>query len=1566
MYPVNAFLKDLTQNNRDKGFRMFYQQSSGAMLVLGTVLCILVSLGYHLIGAWFFHIPEGVFPLYWMFFSAAILINFLLSRRKPGVRKSILHLIVTFYICAAYLALNSIFLNQEAFSNWTAIHFLLVVWFVFLPLGYLSLMFHGLLVVIVYYFTVWCLGGALVLEKEVLSHGMLMSGVYFAGSLVAIFTNYIALRVYRNEKSLRLVENHYRILTENMMDVVWTLDIESRKFTYCSPSVEKLCGYTDSEIIRLSVEDTLETESAKKITGLFPTLLENYNQRRYDGSLLLSELQQKCKDGGTVWIEVSISFIPGPDGKAKEIMGVSRDISARKKAEQALQKSEESYKDLIQNANDGICITQDGVFKMVNKAFCEITGYEEDELIGMPFIYTIEESHRDKIAEIHKQRMAGNEVPKLYHTVGIGKYKNRVELEFNTRTMEFDGKPASFLILRDITFRRMATEALRESEEKYKALVERANDGIVILQDGYVRFINQMMAKILGYTVEEMLNTRFVDYLPADQHEPVLANYKARQLGREVNPIYESALLDKLGNRKEVEFNSAIISYKGRPATQTYIRDITSRVQAEQKLRESEERFRMLISSARDSIVMIDSHGAISYWNPASKEIFGYSAQEVLGKSLHDVITPDPLRENYNAYLSKFVKGEISIPAEGFIEATGKRKTGEEFLYELSLWAFSLKGAWAGVGYFRDISSRKKAEQALKISQDRYLLAVEGVNDGIFDWDLLNNTVFFSRRYKAIIGYGDDEISNNLNEWESRIHPDDHAFVMKTNNDFINGLVQKLDIEYRIKHKDGSYRWILSRGVCLRDKNGRAYRVAGSHMDITERKKAELDLRESQERFAIFMDNLPAAVFIKDVNGKYIYTNRFFKETLYNGDLFGKTSREFLPVEMADKYDVVDFNVFTTGKSFLAEETIYTIRGEQRTFQNSRFIIHRSDGQPLLGAIAMDITDKKLAEKLLADSEVKYRTIFNTAGDAIFLTNRKTHRIMDANESSCRMYGYSLSELLQLQCSDLIVDNHNSNADGFIGSEQGTVLEQKHRKKSGEEFYVEISSSCFYQNSEELGIALVHDITERKGNIEALRESETKFREITDLLPQLIYEIDTTGRVTFLNRTGMEIYGFTQDDIEKGIFAPDFFIAEDRERLIANYNNTMKSGKRAIAHEYSGKRKDGTIFPIIAYGAPIFKDGLVVGNRGTIVDITDRKRSEEILRLANERLTFHFQKTPMAYIEWDEDLKVIDWNPSAERIFGYSKSEAIGGHAFDLIVKSADRMAVESVWKSILKQTGGANITNENITKDGRTIVCEWYNTPLNDPNGNITGLASLVLDITERKRLEAELEKSLAILKLHYSETLEQVQTVSTELEIRKNELVKLQKENLQAQFNMLKNQVNPHFLFNSLNVLLSLIKLEPDLAESFTEQLSKVYRYVLENKEKELVSLATELEFMNAYVFLLNIRFQGKLFVHISLDESKFNYLIVPLALQLLIENAIKHNSFSKKNPLNIEIFIDENDYLNVSNNYQKRETQVESTGLGLQNIASRYAYFTEKPTFFGIEGLHYVARIPLLLNN
>lgn len=197
-------------------------------------------------------------------------------------------------------------------------------------------------------------------------------------------------------------------------------------------------------------------------------------------------------------------------------------------------------------------------------------------------------------------------------------------------------------------------------------------------------------------------------------------------------------------------------------------------------------------------------------------------------------------------------------------------------------------------------------------------------------------------------------------------------------------------------------------------------------------------------------------------------------------------------------------------------------------------------------------------------------------------------------------------------------------------------------------------------------------------------------------------------------------------------------------------------------------------------------------------------------------------------------------------------------------------------------------------------------------------------------------------------------------------SEREEIEKGVAQAQFESLKNQVNPHFLFNSLNVLSSLVHIDPDLSEKFIDQLARSYRYLLEQKDKELVALKTEIEFVHSFSFLLKIRFEEKLKINIKLPAEAMNDLIAPLTLQLLIENAVKHNTISLEEPLIIDLFMDSDNYLVVKNNLQIRVQRMPSTGVGLKNIINRYKLLTSAAPEFQLLNDTYIARIPLIKNS
>ena len=193
--------------------------------------------------------------------------------------------------------------------------------------------------------------------------------------------------------------------------------------------------------------------------------------------------------------------------------------------------------------------------------------------------------------------------------------------------------------------------------------------------------------------------------------------------------------------------------------------------------------------------------------------------------------------------------------------------------------------------------------------------------------------------------------------------------------------------------------------------------------------------------------------------------------------------------------------------------------------------------------------------------------------------------------------------------------------------------------------------------------------------------------------------------------------------------------------------------------------------------------------------------------------------------------------------------------------------------------------------------------------------------------------------------------------------EAEQLKIQHIRSQFEVLKNQVSPHFLFNSLNTLISIIPEHPDLAIEFTEKLSKVYRYILQNKDKELVELENELAFTKSYIFLLKIRFGENLKVNYKIKDEFKHHLVAPLTLQMLVENAIKHNIISKAKPLTIDIYVENGNSIIVRNNLQIKNVVKQSTKVGLENIIKRYKYLSNQAVDVISTAGNFIVSLPLI---
>lgn len=248
-------------------------------------------------------------------------------------------------------------------------------------------------------------------------------------------------------------------------------------------------------------------------------------------------------------------------------------------------------------------------------------------------------------------------------------------------------------------------------------------------------------------------------------------------------------------------------------------------------------RFEKAIETMQIGVTITDVNGTILYTNPADARMHGYGVDELVGRDAGVFSPSKQMRQ-------RLTSEELALMTSWQRETTNKRKDGTTFpVHLMSDVVRNSEGEPIGIiSTCEDISERKQAETALRNSEERYTLAAEGANDGLWDWDLNSNTIYYSPRWSAMLGYGSEEIRNNPDEWLKRVHPEDRDRLQSEIDAHLNEQTPHLESEHRIQHRNGSYRWVLCRGMAVRNVDNRPHRIAGSFGDLTARKRVEEQL----------------------------------------------------------------------------------------------------------------------------------------------------------------------------------------------------------------------------------------------------------------------------------------------------------------------------------------------------------------------------------------------------------------------------------------------------------------------------------------------------------------------------------------------------------------------------------------------------------------------------------------------------------------------------------------------------------------------------------------------------
>ncbi len=875
--------------------------------------------------------------------------------------------------------------------------------------------------------------------------------------------------------------------------------------------------------------------------------------------------------------------------------------------------------------------------------------------------------------------------------------------------------------------RRRAEEALRVSEEHYRALTENTLDIVLVLAaDGTLLYANPSVERDIGVKPEELVGHSVTTILHPDDCATVAVAIREGIEGVQKVHTTECRFRHKGGSWVNLESRCRAFEEQGEKRMLVNARNVTQRKTAQEQLRRVNLALRAISRSNQTLVRATTEQELLSEVCRIAVELAGYtlcwvgfvdgSAVRPVGRFGPDSSYVDTLRIDLNderrghgptgtaiktgkPHVCHNIATDPNFPP--WREEALKRGlassvaiplvSGERILGTLNIYA-SVADAFGEeeVRVLRELADdlafgivtlRARAEAArvaeqLHASEARYALAVASTNDGIWSWDLRTNAVYLSPRWKANIGYEDHELPNLKKEWEDRLHPADRARAIGEIDDLVSGRVAVLDSEQRVRHRDGLYRILRTRGAALRDRSGRVYYIAGADTDVTEQRRAEVALRDSEAR---------------------VRRQQVALLDLIRGDHraeAGEHTRGIL-------------------------ESVAAVLGVERVS------LWWAEDQPrvIRSAALFESTARRHSSGTVL-AAVDYPAYFRA------LDSEEVIAVTDAriDPRTAEFRDRYLEPLGITSMLDLPVR--------VFGRVRG-VLCHEHVGPPREWSIDEIVFAMAVANL----IALSEEQTERERAQIALRQSEERVRLLLESAGEGIYGVDRDGNCTFCNAACLQLLGYTADAELLGKHVHDLIhhtradgTSYPAEQCRAY--QAFRERRSTFVDDEVFWRADGTSFPVEYRSAPISSDGQVIGAVVSFQDITERKRRDDEL----QQLWRAVEQSPATVVMTDTQGTIQYVNPKFTQLTGYTAAEALG--KTPRILKSGKQLpeVYRQLWGNL---RSGQEWHGElcNRAKDGTLFWESASISPVRDARGEVTHFIAVKEDITARKEAERKLE---------------------------------------------------------------------------------------------------------------------------------------------------------------------------------------------------------------------------------
>ncbi len=911
-------------------------------------------------------------------------------------------------------------------------------------------------------------------------------------------------------------------------------------------------------------------------------------------------------------------------------------------------------------------------------------------------------------------------------------------------TAEYDKEEkVVFGVLKDITRRKIAEDAVNYERNLLRSLIDNIPDSIYFKDsEGLYLLNNAAHLRSLGAESQsDVIGKNPFDFFP-----PELANEFRReelQLLKTGNAVYdkeEVSINPETGEKKfHITNKVPVFNNKGKITGLIGIsRNITELKKHELAIKENEEKYRQLFESGIDALFLIETEtGKILDANKASSSNFGYSHDELLKLRIIDLSAEPEKTISSNTDNDRNTEPKVTV---------SKKKDGTTFPTEITCNHFDFENRPVYLASVRDITERKKVEHILLESEMRWKSAIEGNNQGLWDWNLSTNEVYFSTMWKKMLGYDEAEVDNHLDAWSRLVHPDDLTSTMEELNKHLRGETSIYISEHRLLCKDGSYKWILDQGkIFSYDTSGKPLRMIGTHTDISKFKNTEEQLQEMNEIFRMFLKNNPLYVFIKNSEIKSVYLSENYEKMLGRPlrDILGKNMDELFPSELSKKMIEDDKRILSEG---IYHEFVEELNG--RTYSSIKFPIFINGQAKYLAGYTMDITERANIETELENQKRFFEQMFLQSSTSTQILdkdgwclriNPKLTELFGVKPEHIEGHQYNIfndaeiikngiDKILRRVFDELKVEQWEVYFDiGAAADSQNIIVKERTQK-----WYSNTASPIVDNEGNLLYVVVQHeDITKRRQAEVLLKESEQIFAAaFHNSSASISLTTFKEGIYVDVNETFLKVTGYTRDEVignssRKLKFFTDL---EERNSLMDELNmNGHISGR-----ECRFRIKSGEIITTLI-------SGVIINIKGescllsTIIDISERKTMEEGLR----KFKMSIERSEDAIFITNEKGEIEYANSSFEKIYGYSPKEVIGKTPRIIKSELVPASFYEELWSKLLSNQAVIGEI-ENKRKDGRIITVEGSNNPIVNDQGKIIGYLGIHRDISGRKRDEA------------------------------------------------------------------------------------------------------------------------------------------------------------------------------------------------------------------------------------